>query len=108
MFTSQQAMMALRWAMNAAGVWMMTRGYGNDEIFTALGGVVMSAFPFIWGWIRHSKYGTIIAADEITDVAGVVMKETTDGRALAKAIPSSTVVSAGSAAAAQIARASPL
>lgn len=105
MFTYEQFASALRWASNAAGVYLIGKGYGDNAIWTAAGGFVLSMAPFIWSMVRHTKYGTIFAADNIPEVAGVIMKPTKDGEALAKAIPAPTVTVAGSVAAATVARA---
>lgn len=105
MFTYEQFMMAIRWASNAAGVYLMSKGYGDNAIWTAAGGFVLSLAPFVWGMVRHTKVGTILAADSLPEVAGVITKATTEGVALAKAIPKETVVPTGTPTAAAIARA---
>lgn len=97
--------MALRWAINGVGMYLINRGYGNADILTALTGVAVSAFPFVWGWIRNSKVGILLATDGLPEVAGVIMKTTPEGVALAKATPTETVTPAGSVIAIGLARA---
>lgn len=105
MFTYQQYLSALRWGLNAGGVYLVSRGYGNSEIWIAASGLVLSSSSFIWGMIRHTKVGTLLAADDVPEVAGVILKPTGDGIALATAVPKATVTPAGSPAAISIARA---
>lgn len=114
MFTYQQFMSALRWGMTMAGTALVSVGVAPDgAIWQAVTGVVVAGAPFIWSMIRHTKFGTILAADEIPEVAGVIMKQTTEGRAMAADVGASklpgapTVVVAGTVAAAGVAQASP-
>lgn len=105
MFTYEQFTAATRWSLNAIGVYLLARGYGNAEIYSAIGGLALSSTSFIWAMIRHTKVGTILAADNLPEVAGVITKSTSEGVALAQAAPSTTVVPTATSAAAAIARA---
>jgi hypothetical protein len=102
MFSYTQYESALRWVMNVAGVWLVTHGVGNDALWEAVGGAVLSLSPFVWGLLRHSKYGTILAANDIPEVAGVIMKPGAAGEALSRSIPKDAVTTAGTAAAINI------
>jgi hypothetical protein len=104
MFTYQQYTGALRWALNVAGVALMAHGYGNTEIWAGISGLVLSSSSFVWMMIRHTKIGTVLAADDLPEVAGVITKSTSDGIALAKATPKETVVTTGTPVAAAIAQ----
>lgn len=105
MFTYEQFTAAVRWGLNAAGVYLLARGYGNAEIFAAVSGLVLSSTSFIWSMIRHTKVGTVLAADALPEVAGVITKTTPEGLKLAQATPKETVTPAGSNLAHSIARA---
>lgn len=104
MINYEQFLMALRWAMNAAGVALISHGVGSQSLWTAIGGGVLSLAPFVWGLIRHTKWGTIIAANDLPEVAGVIMKPTPEGEELARSTPSPAVTTAGTVAAESIAR----
>lgn len=99
----QQYMMALRWGMNALGTYLITHGVMNGALWEPIMGLALSGAPFVWGMIRHSKYGTIIAADDIPEVAGVIMKDTAAGANLAYSTTKPTIVVSGGAPAAKIA-----
>src|SRR2546430_10802706 len=57
---------------------------GNAEIWTAIAGLVASLAPLGWTLMRHTKVGTILAADALPEVAGIITKSTADGEALAR------------------------
>lgn len=87
-----------------AGMYLAGKGWGNSEIWTAAGGFVISLAPLTWSLIRHTKVGTLLAADALPEVAGVIMKPTDEGTTLAQSAPSKTVTVAGSQTAAVIAK----
>lgn len=105
MLTYQQFMSALRWVMTMAGTALTSYGVSVDgAVWQAIIGVVLAGAPFIWSMIRHTAIGTIIAADELPSVAGVIMKQTTEGREVASTtISNPTVVAAGTNAAVDVA-----
>ncbi len=102
MFNYEQFASALRWVSNGIGVYLISKGYGDNALWTSLSGVVLSVAPFVWSMIRHTKVGTLLAADALPEVAGVITKPTPEGAALAQATPKPTVVTAGSPSATNI------
>lgn len=105
MFNYQQFMAALRWAMTTGGTALTAHGFVNGTIWSSITGVVLTLAPFAWSMFRHTKVGTLLAADELPEVAGVIIKPTEAGLALAKETPSLTVAPAATSTAASIARA---
>lgn len=105
MFTQDQFLMAVRWALNLLGGFLMTHGYISDGFWEPLSGLVISAVPFIWGLFAHSKVGTILAAQALPEVQGVITTATPAGAALADSVPSPQVVPAGTTQAAAVAKA---
>ncbi len=107
MFTYQQFLSAIRWASTVGGTMLLSYGVSvNGALWEAATGVVIALAPFGWSMLRHTTLGTVLAADALPSVAGVVMKQTAEGRSIADS-PSSTptVVAAGTVAATQVAAA---
>jgi len=102
-------MSAIRWATTVGGTMLASYGVTiNAPLWQAASGVVIALAPFVWSMFRHTTIGTILAADNVPSVAGVIMKQTTEGRSIADNTTSNpTVVSAGTAAAASVAQATP-
>lgn len=103
MFNYQQFLAALRWVMTTAGVTLANHGLMAGGIWEAVTGVVIAGAPFVWAMFRHTKIGTVVAAQELDGVAGVITKPTAEGVALAQGTPGKPIVPAGTPAAAQIA-----
>lgn len=104
MLNYEQYMSALRWFLNVAGVYLIGKGVGDAALWAILSGAVLSLAPLGWSLFRHTKIGTLLAADNLSEVAGIITKSTTEGIALAKETPAGTVVPAGSSVAATIAK----
>lgn len=89
----------------------MLASYGvtvNAPLWQAATGVVVALAPFAWSMFRHTALGTVLAADNVPSVAGVIMKQTPEGRTIADATPAKpTIATAGTAAAASVAQATP-
>lgn len=105
MFTYEQFTSALRWASTVGGTLLASYGVNvNGALWEAVTGVIFALAPFAWSMFRHTTMGTALAADGNPDVAGVIMKQTTAGRAVADSTTSNpTIVSVGTVAAAQLA-----
>lgn len=104
MFNYEQYMGALRWALATGSGYAMAKGWGDAEFWTVVGGLVLSVAPLSWTLFRHTKVGTILAANNLTEVAGVITKSTPAGEALARETPDPTVTVAGSPGATAIGR----
>lgn len=103
MFNYQQFLSALRWVMTTLGVTLANYGLVQGGIWEAVTGVAIAGAPFVWSMIRHTKIGTVIAAEELDGVAGVITKPTAEGVALTQGTPGKPIVTAGTPAAEQIA-----
>lgn len=104
MFNYQQFLAAVRWALTTGGTALTAHGLVNGTVWTSVTGLVVTVLPFIWAMIRHTKVGTLLAADDLPEVAGVIVKPTPEGEALARETPKLTVTPAGTSMAASIAR----
>lgn len=105
MFTEEQFKSAVRWALTLLGTFLVTHGVGSDALWEPIIGAAITLVPFVWSMIRHTKIGTILAANSLDEVQGVVTKATPDGKELAAEIPLASVAPAGSTDAAFIAKA---
>lgn len=105
MFNYEQYMGALRWAMAMGSGYAIGKGWGDAVTWTAISGAVASVAPLGWTLFRHTKVGTILAANSLPEVAGVITKPTEAGEALARETPAQTVTVAGTQTAAVIAKA---
>jgi hypothetical protein len=105
MVTYEQYMSAIRWLSTVGGTMLASYGFAvNSPLWQAAMGVVVALAPFAWSMFRHTTLGTVIAADNVPAVAGVIMKQTTEGRVIADNTPTNpTIVAAGTNAAAQVA-----
>lgn len=90
--------------------WVAHSGYvTQQQVMDILNNTAFQAFvattlvPAIWGLFVHKQSNAIAVADAVPDVAGVVMKDTAAGAAIAEANPSPTVAVAGTQAAANVA-----
>lgn len=67
-------------------------------------GLAASLVVAVLGLFTHTKTNAVAVVDAMPEVAGVVTKPSVAGRSLAAAVPSSTVATAGTPAAASISR----
>lgn len=110
---AEQIKSALRWFVQTFGGmiagWFAAKGYFTvDQVVTVLNSPALLAtaatiITGIWGLFVHTQANAVATVDAIPAVAGVVVKNTDDGHALADAAPSSTVAVEGTAAAASVA-----
>lgn len=70
---------------------------------SAFVGAIASIIVGVWGLFVHSKTNAVAVVNAMPEVKGVVTQPTQAGLALAQAIPSETVVPAGTNAAARVA-----
>lgn len=91
--------------------WFAARGWFSTEqimgIITseAFVGLVTSGVIALWGVLMRSDKNLVASAEAVPGVKGVITTNTVEGRALASAVPATTVVPAGTADAAKIATA---
>jgi len=104
MFTYEQYMSTIRWLTTIAGTWLVSKGLGDLGIWTAVGGVALAVAPWVWSMIRHTTWGTILAANDAPDVAGVIMKNTATGASIARTTPSPAITVVGSSTAESLAK----
>lgn len=109
----EQIKSLVRWAVTMFGGvvagWFAAKGWlSAQQVMDILNsptfvGIVVSLIGGGLSLATHTKANAIKVADSDTDVAGVVMKNTPAGAAIAAALPSPTVAVAGTQAAAQVA-----
>lgn len=80
----------------------------SPEFMNAMVWAIVTLPTLIWGLYVHTKRYATEVVDAIPEVKGVITDRTPAGVALAKAIPSDTVVTAGSMMAAQVSSAAPV
>ena len=92
----------------AVATYFAIRGWDNAESITsilaspAFIGIVTSVVVTVWGVFANSPNNIVAVADALPNVQAVIMKPTDAGRATAEAIPSATVVVAGTPIAAEL------
>lgn len=77
----------------------------NETLVGIIASGVMSLGGLVWGLISRKESNMVAAVNAMPDVQGVVTTPTPEGRALAAAVPSPTVVTAGTGAATAVAKA---
>ena len=81
--------------------WFASKGWFTvDQTLAVLNspvfiGIVTSGGAVVWGWINHTPTNTIAAANALTQVQGVIMAPTVEGKAIADSIPERSVAVAG-------------
>lgn len=90
--------------VGAVGGYLAARFQLSNDLVLALGGAFMSFAPLIWGYIDNRTQALVAKANAAGPVAGVVMKDTAEGRAIADAIPAKTVAVSGSEEAVSVAK----
>ena len=95
----------MAWISSSLAGWMAHSGYVtqqqvmdilNSPAFMSAAVAVASA---VWGLVTHTQSNTVAAANSIPSVAGVIMTNTGDGRAIADAVQTQGVAVAGTASA---------
>jgi hypothetical protein len=78
-------------------------GVLSSDTFIQGVGAVIALVSLVWGLFRHTQTNQVAAVNRMDTVAGVITKDTPEGKQLAKAVPSSTVATEGTAAAKAVA-----
>jgi hypothetical protein len=119
---AEQAKSAVSWFVTTfgAGIAGFVAGKGwastqtvmallnSPEFMNAAIWMVLTLPTLVWGLYVHTKRYATEVVDAIPEVKGVITDRTPAGIALAKAIPSDTVVAAGTVQAAQVSSAAPV
>jgi hypothetical protein len=80
--------------------------FTSDTVINLIVSGVMAGVASFWALLSRTNKNLVATADAVPGVAGVIVKPTEEGRAIANAVPSPTVVPAGTAVAADVAKAS--
>ncbi len=105
----EQIKSMLRWLLATVAPFMIAHGYTSSTTWELITGAIISVVPFVWGLITHTRSNAVVVVDMIakdpeSPVAGVVTKQTFEGKKLAESIPGNKTAVAGSVAASTIAR----
>lgn len=115
MFTPnpEQIKSLLRWLVTMFGAsiagWFAAKGwFTSQQVLDALNspvvaGLVVSLISAAMGLFTHTQANAVAVADAVPGNAGVIMKDTPEGRAIAAASVSPTIVVEGTPAAEVIA-----
>ncbi len=94
----------LRDFLKVLGSALVANGVINTTDWTTWSGLAIMIAPIGWGLYEKTKARMIAKVDAMPEVKGVVTNDTSEGRALAREVPSKTVVPAGTLAAAEISK----
>lgn len=100
----EQVKSFIRWATATIGPFLISTGYISASGLQMASGILLSLVPLVWSMITHTQENAVkivdaIAKDPESGVKAVVTEPNVAGRALAEAIPGTTTVVAGTAAA---------
>jgi hypothetical protein len=111
-----QVASTVRWVVTVFGAaiaaWIAGKGWAsaNDvlgvlssDTFIQGVGALIAVVSLVWGLFRHTEANQVAAVNKMDTVAGVITKDTPEGKKLAKAVPGSTVAPEGSPAAKDVA-----
>lgn len=106
---TEQVKSGVRWLIATFGGtvagWAAAKGFMSAEEIMAIltgesfMGVVIAVAGLVWGLFTHTKANTVAVVDAMPEVSRVVTQSTPEGKELAKAVPSPTVMSANEPAA---------
>lgn len=99
---AEQIKSGVRWVITTFGAafagWAAAQGWMSAERIMAILtsetfiGIVVSVTGLIWGMFAHTKTNAVAVVDAMPEVSRVVTQSTPEGKALAKAVPSPTVM----------------
>lgn len=114
----EQAKSLVRWLVAAFGAslagYVAGKGWASKEdVLNFLGsdnvlqiaGTIATLASLLWSLRSKTEKNVVAAANAMPNVAGVITKDTLEGKELAKAVPDPAVVPAGTATAKAIAKA---
>ncbi len=106
----EQIFSSLRFALTLIGGMLVSRGVLKaDSVGTLVSDIisVVSAAAvlgsYVWSLRTHTEANAVAVANAIPAVQGIITTQTIEGKALAAAVPVSTVAVAGTSAAAAVA-----
>lgn len=94
----------LRDMLKLIGSALVTNGVVSGADWTTYSGLAIMIAPLAWSAYERTKTRMIEKVDKLPEVAGVVTRPTAEGKAIAEAITSPTVVPAGTQAAVAVAK----
>lgn len=100
----EQFLSLLRDILKVIGASFVAKGAVVETDWTTWTGLAMMIAPIGWSYYEKTKARMIAKVDAMPEVKGIVLKQTEEGKALAEAVPSPTVVPAGTPAASAVAR----
>jgi hypothetical protein len=101
----EQRLGLLRDFLKVLGSALVANGVISQPDWTTWTGLVVMLAPIGWSIYERTRARMTAKVDALPGVAGVVTTNNAEGHDLAQAVPSETVVSAGSNAAAALAKA---
>lgn len=102
---NEQMLGTLRDLLKLLGAALITNGVISDASQWSLwSGLIIAAAPLAWSAYERTKARMIAKVDALPEVAGVVTKPTEEGREMANAVTSPTVVPAGTTIAVEVAK----
>lgn len=101
---NEQMLGTLRDICKLIGAALVTKGAVTAVDWTTYTGIILALAPLAWSFYERTKARMIAKVDALPEVAGVIPKNTPEGIALAKEVPSITVAPAGTIAAVAIAK----
>lgn len=114
----EQAMKLVRWGTTTLGGiligWAASRGYQWGNIINSLLssefviGLLVSGVVAFWSWASGKAPNLVAIVNSLSGVQGVITTRNPEGVKLAEAVPSPTVVPAGTLQAGQVAQAAPI
>ena len=96
---NEQWLGLLRDFLKLLGGALVTNGIVTSANWTTYAGLIVMLAPMGWSLYERTHKRMVEKADALPEVSGVVTTNTTEGRQLAKEVPSKTVVPAGTTAA---------
>lgn len=94
----------LRDVLKIVGTILGTFGFATDANWALWSGVITTIAPFGWSIYERTQTRMVAQVNAMPEVKGVITAPTPEGVDLAKAIPSPTVVAAGTIAALDVAK----
>jgi len=100
----EQIKSLIRWLQATVGPILISHGYVSSGNLEMIAGVLISLAPLIWSMVVHTQTNAVAVVDTLakkpdSGVKAVVTDNTEAGRTLASAMPGTTTVVEGTAAA---------
>lgn len=92
----------------AVAGWFASRGWlSTEQVLSILNsevflGLIVSGIMGAWGLVARTNKNMVVAANNVPAVRGVVMHPTSEGKAIASAVPTDSVTVAGTTTAKEL------